>query len=88
MTGDVTSVPTVLLGTPILMQTICFTDYISITSSFFVVAGIKIPVLTNRYCGLGFGPIFSTSFQVQVITNANETPDHGNRGFYLNFVQG
>lgn len=89
LTRDVTSIPSTLLGTSTALETTCTTDYIQIASPVYsVVNGVRTALTTNTFCGLGISSIYTTSMQVQVVTDDNETPDIGNRGFYFSFVQG
>jgi hypothetical protein len=87
MTGDVNSIDSSILGTSVLMQQPCTTDYISISTPYSVTNGVKTLLPSSTICGLGIATIYSQSFSIQAVTDGNETPDLGNRGFYLNFAQ-
>lgn len=43
----------------------------------------------DRFCGLGIDATtsFARPFVIYTVTNGNETPDIGNRGWYLTYSQ-
>lgn len=74
-----------LLGTSLLQSQTCTTDYIRIPSP----SQNDIALASDRFCGMGFTETSSraATFTISVTTDANETPDIANRGFYLNYQQ-
>lgn len=90
MTRDVSSVDPTILGSSVLMEQSCTTDFITIPSPSSVTNGVRTALASSTFCGLGLATIYSATIPltVQVTTDANETPDIANRGFYLNYVQG
>ncbi|CAG9801490.1 unnamed protein product [Chironomus riparius] len=89
LTGDVTSVAYNILGTSTVQSQACTTDYITIPGQMQQVGGVWTAMTSNLSCGLGFAPKLSNikPFTINVVTDANETPDIGNRGFFLNYRQ-
>lgn len=54
LTGDVTSVDPLVLGTSAVQSNTCATDYIVIPAQFQKVNNIWTPFTSTRSCGLGF----------------------------------
>jgi hypothetical protein len=86
LTGDVGAVDPALLGTNALQQTTCATDFVVIPAARqnnILVAG------GDRFCGLGIAATesFTRPFVIYSYTDANETPDIGNRGWSLTYTQ-
>lgn len=74
-----------ILGTVAVQQTNCLTDFVTIPNAQqggVVAAG-------DRFCGLGIAATTSLAlpFVIYVVTDGNETPDIGNRGFYFTYAQ-
>lgn len=86
MTGDVGAIDPATLGTAAVQDQVCLTDYVTIPAS--QQNGAVSPG-GDRYCGLGIADTTSASrpFVIYTVTNANETPDIGNRGWYLTYSQ-
>jgi hypothetical protein len=59
MTGDVLSVDPTILGTSVLQQQTCLTDYIQIPTPYQKVGGVWTALGMDRFCGLGFSPTLS-----------------------------
>ncbi|CAO1389576.1 unnamed protein product [Diamesa hyperborea] len=90
VTGDVGVVDPTLLGTSALQSQACTTDYVVIPAPTQLNAnGIAAPLGSDRFCGLGIADTTSSvkPFVLYSVTNANETPDIGNRGFWLTYSQ-
>lgn len=66
MTGDVLSVDPAILGTSVLQEQNCVTDFIQIPTSFQQVNGVWTRLANDRFCGLGFASILSGWF-IEVI---------------------
>uniref|UniRef100_A0A182JV11 CUB domain-containing protein n=1 Tax=Anopheles christyi TaxID=43041 RepID=A0A182JV11_9DIPT len=83
LSGDAIAVDPALLGMAMLSVTgaACTTD--------FVVIPNPTGLTSDRFCGLGFPGVTSSTrpFVVYTVTNANETPDVANRGFRLLYAQ-
>jgi hypothetical protein len=95
LTDDVSSVDPSLLGTDILQSQACTTDYIVIAFPGQLINGLRTPIASDRFCGMGIGVINAIStfgltqtYSVRSLTDSNENLDLGNRGFYLIYTQG
>lgn len=75
-----------ILGTAAVQEQNCVTDYVTIPAAFQ--NGVVSPG-GDRFCGLGIDDTTSTArpFVIYTVTNGNETPDIGNRGWYLTYSQ-
>ena len=59
LTGDAKSVDTAILGTAVLQEQTCTTDYIQIPTPFQKVGTVWTALALDRFCGLGFAPTLS-----------------------------
>lgn len=91
ISGDVGGVAANLLGTVAVQSTTCTTDFVSIP-----IASQQTPLssggtisASDRFCGLGIQNTTSNArpFVIYSHTDANETPDIGNRGWSLTYTQ-
>lgn len=62
LTGDVKSVAVAILGTAVLQEQICTTDYIQIPTPFQKVGADWTALTGDRFCGLGFASTLSEIF--------------------------
>ena len=78
------------LGTSALQSQMCPFDYVVIPAPTQINAnGVAAPLGSDRFCGLGIADTTSAvkPFVLYSVTNGNETPDIGNRGFWLTYSQ-
>lgn len=85
MTGDVGAIDPAILGTDAVQETNCLTDYVSIPAA----QQNGVPAAGDRFCGLGLADTTSVArpFVIYSVTDGNETPDIGNRGWSLTYTQ-
>lgn len=86
MTGDVGAIDPAILGTPAVQEQNCVTDFVSIPAA--QQGGVTAPG-GDRFCGLGIADTTSIArpFVIYTVTDGNETPDIGNRGWYFTYSQ-
>lgn len=73
-------------GSAAVQEQNCNSDFVTIPDAF------QNGVLTpggDRFCGLGIDATTSSArpFVIYSVSNGNETPDIGNRGWYLTYTQ-
>jgi hypothetical protein len=86
VTGDVGAIDPAILGTAAVQDQNCLTDWVALPDAY----QNNVPALGgDRFCGLGIAPTTSNArpFVIYSITNGNETPDIGNRGWYFTYAQ-
>lgn len=86
VTGDVGAIDPAILGTVAVQDQACTTDYVTIPAA--QQNGVVVPG-GDRFCGLGIDDTTSNArpFVIYTVTNGNETPDIGNRGWYFTYSQ-
>lgn len=74
-----------ILGTVAVQDQNCVTDFVTIPNA--QQNGVTMP--SDRFCGLGLQSTTSNTrpFVIYSVTNGNETPDIGNRGWSLSYTQ-
>jgi hypothetical protein len=85
VTGDVGGVDPTVLGTAAVQSQACSNDFVTIPNA--QQNGVTMP--SDRFCGLGLSSTTSNirPFVIYSVTNADETPDIGNRGWSLTYSQ-
>lgn len=86
VTGDVGAIDPAILGTAAVQEQACTTDFVTIPIA--QQNGVLAPG-GDRFCGLGIDVTTSNArpFVIYTSTNGNETPDIGNRGWFLTYTQ-
>lgn len=86
MTGDVGAIDPAILGTAAVQDQVCTTDFVTIPNA--QQNGVVVPG-GDRFCGLGIAATTSNAlpYVIYTVTDGNETPDIGNRGWFLSYSQ-
>lgn len=73
------------MGTPAVQSQDCTADFIVLPNA--LQKGLTMP--SDRFCGLGIDSTTSNTrpFVIYSVTDGNETPDIGNRGWSLTYTQ-